>query len=70
MAGNLVDFDTLAERDRTTIEQLSRELSEPDPILIPHLDEDISDLAGLARLSGHLFGARRPAPARRARVLS
>jgi anion-transporting ArsA/GET3 family ATPase len=70
MAGNLADFDTLAERDRKTIEQLSRELDEADPILIPHLDEDISDLAGLARLAEHLFGTQRPARARRARVLS
>jgi anion-transporting ArsA/GET3 family ATPase len=68
VASNLADFDTLVERDRVTIERLSLELSEADPILVPHLDEDISDLAGLARLSEHLFGAERTAR-RRARVL-
>jgi anion-transporting ArsA/GET3 family ATPase len=54
-AGNLADFDVLVQRDRDTIERLSRELEEPDPILVPHLDEDIRDLAGLGRLAEHLF---------------
>jgi anion-transporting ArsA/GET3 family ATPase len=55
VAGNLSDFDVLAKRDRDTIARLSRELSEPDPVLVPHLDEDVRDLAGLARLAEHLF---------------
>jgi anion-transporting ArsA/GET3 family ATPase len=70
VASNLADFDTLVQRDRATVERLSLELSEPDPILVPHLDEDVSDLAGLARLSEHLFGAQRPAARRAARALS
>jgi anion-transporting ArsA/GET3 family ATPase len=55
VAGNLADFDVLVQRDRSTIERLSRELDEPDPILVPHLDEDVRDLAGLGRLAEHLF---------------
>jgi anion-transporting ArsA/GET3 family ATPase len=55
VAGNLADFDVLAQRDRDTIERLSEELDETDPILVPHLDEDVRDLAGLARLAEHLF---------------
>jgi anion-transporting ArsA/GET3 family ATPase len=56
LAGNLADFDVLARRDRDTIARLSARLSEPHPLLVPDLGEDVQDLAGLARLSGHLFG--------------
>jgi len=54
-AGNLADFDVLVRRDRETIARLSEQLSEPDPILVPHLDEEVRDLAGLARLAANLF---------------
>jgi anion-transporting ArsA/GET3 family ATPase len=54
-AGNLADFDVLARRDRDTIARLRRELDEPDPVIVPHLDEDIQDLAGLARIAEYLF---------------
>ena len=55
VASNLADFDVLARRDRETVARLSRELSEPHPILVPHLDEDVYDLGGLARLAESLF---------------
>jgi anion-transporting ArsA/GET3 family ATPase len=55
MAHNLADFDVLANRDRATIERLRVELDEPDPVIVPHLDEEIQDLAGLARISRYLF---------------
>ena len=55
-AANLADFDVLARRDRETIASLSRALSEPVPLLVPNLDEDIGDLAGLARVARHLLG--------------
>ncbi len=45
----------LVRRDRDTIALLSRELEEPNPVIVPHLDEDIQDLAGLARIAGYLF---------------
>jgi anion-transporting ArsA/GET3 family ATPase len=55
VAGNLADFDVLAQRDRATIDRLSQRLPEAHPILVPHLDEDVRDLAGLDRLAEHLF---------------
>ncbi|MDQ6811563.1 MAG: ArsA family ATPase, partial [Actinomycetota bacterium] len=55
-ADNLADFDVLLRRDRYTIAHLSRELSEPEPLLVPHLDQDVQDLAALARVADHLFG--------------
>jgi anion-transporting ArsA/GET3 family ATPase len=54
VAANLADFDVLVRRDRQTIERLSRELNEPRPVLVPHLDQDVSDIAGLARLAERL----------------
>jgi anion-transporting ArsA/GET3 family ATPase len=55
VAGNLADFDVLVRRDHDTVAKLSRELGERRPILVPHLDEDVRDVAGLARLAEHLF---------------
>jgi anion-transporting ArsA/GET3 family ATPase len=55
VAHNLADFDVLVQRDRETIAQLARALKERDPILVPHFDHDIQDLAGLARVAEHLF---------------
>ncbi|MGH2903535.1 MAG: ArsA family ATPase [Solirubrobacteraceae bacterium] len=54
-AHNLADFDVLARRDRETIAHLGSELDERDPVIVPHLDEEIQDLAGLARIAGYLF---------------
>ncbi|HEY2201778.1 MAG TPA: ArsA-related P-loop ATPase, partial [Solirubrobacteraceae bacterium] len=55
VAGNLADFDVLACRDRDTIDLLSRKLSEPNPVTVPQLDEDIQDLAGLHRIASYLL---------------
>jgi anion-transporting ArsA/GET3 family ATPase len=55
VAGNLADFDVLAQRDRATVERLSQELGDPAPILVPHLDGDVQDLAGLDFVARHLF---------------
>jgi anion-transporting ArsA/GET3 family ATPase len=55
-AANLADFDVLVQRDRDTIARLSRKLDEPEPVLVPHLDGDIHDLAGLAIVADHLLG--------------
>ncbi len=55
VASNLADFDVLARRDRETIDRLSRSLSEREPILVPHLDEEVQDLLGLAGIADHLF---------------
>jgi hypothetical protein len=55
VAGNLADFDGLARRDQETIARLSQTVGERRPIVIPHLDEDVQDLLGLARVAEHLF---------------
>jgi anion-transporting ArsA/GET3 family ATPase len=55
MALNLADFDALFRRDRDTIAHLSGALEESDPVIVPHLDEEIADLAGLGRVAKHLF---------------
>jgi anion-transporting ArsA/GET3 family ATPase len=56
VAANLADFDVLAQRDRASIARLQDALADPQPILVPHLDQDIHDLAGLERIAAHLFG--------------
>ena len=56
VASNLADFDVLARRDAATVTRLSDELDEPAPVLVPHLEEDIQDLAGLAQIAAHLLG--------------
>jgi anion-transporting ArsA/GET3 family ATPase len=55
VAANLADFDVLVRRDRDIVTRLSRELQEAEPILVPYLDRDIDDVAGLARVAAHLF---------------
>ena len=55
VAGNLADFDVLAQRDRETRRAALRGLGDPDPILVPHLDGDVQDLAGLDRVAQALF---------------
>ena len=56
VAGNLAEYDVLARRDEETIERLSRQLGGHPAIVIPHLDEDVQDLLGLAGIAEYLFG--------------
>jgi len=51
----------LVQRDIASIARLSEELSEPQPIVVPHLDADVHDLASLAGVEAYLFA--RPARA-------
>jgi anion-transporting ArsA/GET3 family ATPase len=55
LAANLADFDVLAQRDRHTVQRLSAQLEEDQPLLVPDLGADVTDLAGLARVAEHLF---------------
>lgn len=55
VAGNLADFDILARRDSESVTKLSKQLEEPDPLLVPHLDGDVQDLGGLAIIAERLF---------------
>lgn len=54
VAANLADVDVLARRDAATVARLAEELGEPAPAIVPHLDEDVCDLAGLALIGGWL----------------
>lgn len=55
VAGNLADFDVLAKRDRLSVAELSKQLDEPDPLLVTHLDGDVQDLGGLHVIARRLF---------------
>jgi anion-transporting ArsA/GET3 family ATPase len=52
---NFSDYQALAERDARNIEHLARELRTRGVIRVPHLDEDVHDLAGLAEINRYLF---------------
>lgn len=56
VAANLADFDVLARRDAASVARLARTLDEPAPVLVPYLDEDVHDLASLARVADRLLG--------------
>jgi len=45
----------LVQRDSETIAHLASALQEQNPILVPHFDHDIQDLAALAVVAEHLF---------------
>jgi anion-transporting ArsA/GET3 family ATPase len=55
VAANLADFDVLAQRDRETVRSLAAAVDGHAAIVVPHLDEDVQDLLGLARVAEHLF---------------
>ncbi|MEK6277190.1 MAG: ArsA-related P-loop ATPase [Actinomycetota bacterium] len=55
VAGNLADYQALAERDAANIDHLAAELRTESVIRVPYLDEDVHDLAGLAKLNRYLF---------------
>ena len=63
VAENFADYQALAERDARNIERLAAELRSKGVIRVPHLDEDVHDLAGLAEINRYLFatGAERVA---------
>ncbi len=53
VASNLADFDVLVRRDEATVDQLSALLGD-EPTLVAHLDEEVQDLLGLARVAEQL----------------
>jgi len=55
VAENFDDYQALAERDARNIEHLATELSTKGVIQVPHLDEDVHDLGGLAEINRYLF---------------
>jgi anion-transporting ArsA/GET3 family ATPase len=55
VAANLADFDVLARRDAASVEHLQQMLGESDSVVVPQLDHEICDLAGLDTISELLF---------------
>ncbi len=47
----------IAERDAASIERLCAETGERHPVIVPELDGDVHDVAGLVAVHEHLFGA-------------
>jgi anion-transporting ArsA/GET3 family ATPase len=58
VAANFADHQALAERDSRNISHLAAELRTATVISVPYLDEDVHDLAGLARINRYLFESR------------
>ncbi len=55
----LTDLRALARRDAANLRRLAGELDDQRPILVPQLDRDVSDVAGLAAVERFLFASRR-----------
>jgi anion-transporting ArsA/GET3 family ATPase len=49
------DERRLSERDRESLDLLRRRLGRKPMIEVPHLDDDVHDIAGLERMNEHLF---------------
>ena len=49
------DVEVLAARDAEAIERLKRELGVDDPVVVPQLEHDVHDVAGLALLEPYLL---------------
>jgi anion-transporting ArsA/GET3 family ATPase len=54
VAANLADFDLLVRRDGETVTELSELFGGRTPTLVGHLDEEVQDLLGLARIADQL----------------
>ena len=54
VAANLADFDVLARRDAATVKELAATIGSGAPTVVGHLDEEVQDLLGLARIAEQL----------------
>jgi anion-transporting ArsA/GET3 family ATPase len=59
VAQNFHDYHVLARRDERNIARLEAELGDAPLLLVPHLDDDVHDLEGLARVHRYLFASDR-----------
>jgi anion-transporting ArsA/GET3 family ATPase len=55
LADNFEDFRALAVRDRENVAELTSDVGAVPVIVVPYLDEDVHDLAGLDAMNEHLF---------------
>jgi anion-transporting ArsA/GET3 family ATPase len=58
VAENFGDYHLLARRDSRNIERLGVELGDRPLLVVPHLDDDVHDVAGLLRVGRFLFASR------------
>ena len=56
VARNLEDLERLAARDRDSIARVGAGLGDAPIVCVPHLEDDVHNLRGLAELNRHLFG--------------
>ena len=54
---NFEDFHALSVRDRENVAELTMDVGDRPVIVVPYLDEDVHDLAGLEAMNGYLFAA-------------
>jgi anion-transporting ArsA/GET3 family ATPase len=66
VAENFDDYHVLARRDKHNVERLEAELDGDPLLLVPHLDDDVHDIEGLARVQRYLFSS----DAERARLIA
>jgi anion-transporting ArsA/GET3 family ATPase len=50
------ELAALGRRDRAELERLLEDLGHPPAVVVPELEDDVHDLAGLARVEAHLLG--------------
>ena len=55
VASNFEEYRELAARDAAQIGRLRRDLKKEPILLIPHLEDDVHDLTGLAAMNEYLF---------------
>jgi anion-transporting ArsA/GET3 family ATPase len=56
LAQSVAELEVLAERDRESVQLLAKAIGERDPVLVPELEGEVQDLAGLGRVAGYLVG--------------
>jgi anion-transporting ArsA/GET3 family ATPase len=59
----LRELRALAQRDATSLRRLAAELEDAHPIIVPQLDREVSDIAGLVSVQHFLFAPPRERPA-------
>ena len=57
VAENFFDYHRLARRDAHNVARLHDELVDQPLLLVPHLDDDVHDVAGLLRVHRYLFAS-------------
>jgi anion-transporting ArsA/GET3 family ATPase len=58
---NFDDFHALSVRDRENVAELTADIGDRPVIVVPYLDEDVHDLAGLEAMNEYLFSPAREA---------